>query len=101
MFDPEMIDPKLLKAMDETAHAMLEWIGFGTLVGLTAKAIMPGRDPGGFLVTVLIGIGGGLVGGFLGRSLGVGAVTGFNLVTILTATGGAVLLLAVYRGLKR
>ncbi len=79
----------------------IAWIVIGLIAGALAKTIMPGRDPGGFLVTVLIGIGGGLVGGFLGRSLGVGAVTGFNLVTILTATGGAVLLLAVYRGLKR
>lgn len=79
----------------------IAWIVVGLIAGFLAKLIMPGRDPGGFIVTMLIGIVGGVIGGFLGRELGLGAVTGINLVSMLLATGGAVILLAVYRAVKR
>ena len=49
---------------------ILSWIVFGLLAGLIAKLLMPGRDPGGFFVTILIGIAGALVGGFIARALG-------------------------------
>jgi uncharacterized membrane protein YeaQ/YmgE (transglycosylase-associated protein family) len=62
---------------------------------------MPGKDSGGIIVTILLGIGGAFVGGFIGSALGLGAVTGFNLGSILLAIGGAVLLLLLYRALKR
>jgi uncharacterized membrane protein YeaQ/YmgE (transglycosylase-associated protein family) len=48
----------------------LGWIVFGAIVGVIAKVMMPGKDPGGFIVTVLLGIGGALMGGFVGRALG-------------------------------
>ena len=49
---------------------ILGWILFGLVVGVIAKLLMPGRDPGGFIITILLGIAGGLLGGFLGRALG-------------------------------
>ena len=79
----------------------ISWIIMGLIVGVLAKWIMPGKDPGGFFVTVGLGIAGAFVGGFIGTKLGLGAVTGFNIGSILIATGGAVLLLAVYRAMKK
>ena len=77
------------------------WIIMGLIVGVLAKLIMPGKDPGGVIVTILIGIAGAFVGGFTGKFLGIGAVTGFNVMSILLATGGAVLLLILHRLVKR
>jgi len=57
-----MADPNLAQILDQAAHELLMWVGFGTLVGLTAKAIMPGRDPGGAIGTLLMGIAGSLIG---------------------------------------
>ena len=74
---------------------ILGWIIFGLIVGAIAKLLMPGKDPGGFIVTILIGIAGALVGGFLGRSLGMyreGQPAGFFMAVL-----GAILLLLVYR----
>jgi uncharacterized membrane protein YeaQ/YmgE (transglycosylase-associated protein family) len=62
---------------------------------------MPGKDPGGFIVTILIGIAGAFVGGFIGSFLGLGKVTGFNIGSILLATGGAIILLILYRVIKK
>ena len=80
---------------------ILSWIGLGLIVGLIAKVILPGKDPGGLFITILIGIAGALVGGYLGSFFGVGEVTGFNAVSLLLAVGGAVLLLLLYRMLKK
>jgi uncharacterized membrane protein YeaQ/YmgE (transglycosylase-associated protein family) len=80
---------------------ILSWVVMGFIAGLLAKFIMPGRDPGGIIVTILIGIAGAFLGGFLGSYLGLGPVTGFNIGSVLVATGGAVLLLIVYRVIKR
>ena len=80
---------------------ILSWILLGLVVGALAKLIMPGKDPGGIFITILIGIGGAFVGGFLGSILGLGTVTGFSIGSLLLAIGGAVLLLAVYRQVKR
>ena len=74
---------------------MLGWIIFGLIVGIIAKLLMPGRDPGGFVITILLGIAGALLGGFIGRALGLygpGEAAGF-LMSLL----GAVLLLTLYR----
>ncbi|HEX6175562.1 MAG TPA: GlsB/YeaQ/YmgE family stress response membrane protein [Candidatus Binatia bacterium] len=77
---------------------MLGWIGwiiFGVSVGIVGKFLMPGRDPGGFLVTILLGIAGALLGGFVGRALGFyqeGEPAGFIMAVI-----GAIILLAIYR----
>ncbi len=80
---------------------ILSWIVMGLIVGALAKLVMPGKDPGGFIVTILIGIAGAFVGGWIGTALGFGRVTGFNIGSILLATGGAVLLLILYRVAKR
>lgn len=74
---------------------VLGWILFGLVVGAVAKLLMPGRDPGGFIVTILLGIAGALLGGFLGRAMGLygeGDAAGF-LMSLL----GAVALLLIYR----
>ncbi len=77
------------------------WIIMGLIVGVLAKWIMPGKDPGGFIITILLGIAGAFVGGFVGSLLGMGNVTGFNLGSLLLATGGALLLLFLYRLIKK
>ena len=74
---------------------ILSWIVFGLVVGIIAKLVTPGRDPGGFIVTMLLGIAGALVGGFLGRSAGwygPNDPAGF-----LMSLFGAVVLLLLYR----
>jgi uncharacterized membrane protein YeaQ/YmgE (transglycosylase-associated protein family) len=74
---------------------VLGWIVFGLIVGAVAKLLMPGRDPGGFIITILLGIAGAVLGGFLGRALGwygEGDAAGF-----LMSLVGAVVLLAIYR----
>ena len=80
---------------------ILSWIVMGLIVGVLAKFIMPGKDPGGFIITILLGIGGAFVGGYIGSFLGLGAFTGFNLGSLLLAIGGAVILLILYRIVKR
>jgi uncharacterized membrane protein YeaQ/YmgE (transglycosylase-associated protein family) len=80
---------------------ILSWIVMGLIVGVLAKFIMPGKDPGGLIITIVIGIAGAFVGGFVGSRLGLGTVTAFNAGSILVAIGGAVLLLILYRLLRR
>ncbi|HSE62148.1 MAG TPA: GlsB/YeaQ/YmgE family stress response membrane protein [Thermoanaerobaculia bacterium] len=74
---------------------ILGWILFGLVVGIVAKLVMPGRDPGGIIITILLGIVGALLGGFIGQALGLyqtGEPAGF-----IGATLGAILVLWVYR----
>ena len=79
---------------------ILTWIIIGLIAGALGKLIMPGDDPGGIIVTILIGIAGAFVGGFVVNLLfGGGAVTGINVASILVATLGAIILLAIYRAL--
>ena len=75
------------------------WIILGLLAGLLAKALLPGEDPGGIIVTTLIGIAGALIGGFIVRALGFGDPIDefFDWSTWLGAIAGSVLLLAIYR----
>lgn len=80
---------------------ILTWIFLGLVVGALAKFFMPGDDPGGIFVTILIGIAGAFLGGFIGTALGVGSVTGFNMMSILLAIGGAIILLVIYRFIRR
>jgi uncharacterized membrane protein YeaQ/YmgE (transglycosylase-associated protein family) len=78
--------------------SILGWVVFGLVVGVVAKLLMPGRDPGGMIVTTLLGIGGALVGGFLGHLLGwyaEGDPVGF-----IMAVMGSVLVLFIYRKLS-
>lgn len=76
------------------------WIIFGLIAGILAKWIMPGKDPGGFIITCLLGVGGAFVGGFIGSLFGFGGVDGFNISSFITAILGAVLLLFIYRSVK-
>ncbi len=80
---------------------ILGWIILGLLAGLIAKALLPGDEPGGIIVTTLIGIAGALVGGFIVKALGFGDPIDefFDISTWLGAIGGAVLLLVIYRAL--
>ncbi len=78
---------------------ILSWILFGLVIGIIAKLLMPGRDPGGFIVTILLGIAGALLGGFIGRAMGFygpNQAAGW-LISIL----GAIVLLALYRMMVR
>lgn len=79
---------------------VISWIVLGLVVGILAKWIMPGRDPGGLVLTIAIGIAGALVGGFLAAQLGLGSVTGFDLRSLAIAVGGALLLLFAHRKLR-
>jgi uncharacterized membrane protein YeaQ/YmgE (transglycosylase-associated protein family) len=76
---------------------ILALIVVGLIAGLLAKLVVPGDDPGGLIVTTLIGIAGAFVGGFVVDILGGAGVTGINIWSILVATLGAVILLAIYR----
>ena len=77
------------------------WIIVGLIAGIIAKVIMPGKDPGGFIVTIIIGIVGGILGGFLGGFLGLGSPDGINIGSIGIAVVGAIILLAIYRMVKK
>lgn len=80
---------------------ILSWILMGLIVGFLAKFIMPGKDPKGCIVTVLLGIGGAFVGGFIGSRLGLGTFQGFDIRSLLLAVGGAMVLLILYRIIKK
>ncbi len=93
-----MSSPQISLILTQAAHEVLMWVGFGTLVGLAAKAIMPGRDPGGALGTTLMGI--------VGSVLGCGVVAFFchgrrimpiSLAGFAAGTGGAFIILLFYR----
>ena len=75
--------------------AIIGWIIIGLIAGALAKFIMPGDDPGGFIITILLGIAGAIVGGFLASLIGIGG--GGTIWTIVIATLGAIILLAIYR----
>lgn len=77
---------------------IIGWIVLGLLAGAIAKLIMPGEDPGGIIVTMLIGIAGALVGGFIASALDIGDLDEFfDIGTWLIAIGGSLLLLFLYR----
>lgn len=76
---------------------ILAWIVVGLIAGVLAKLIMPGDDPGGIIVAITIGIVGAFVGGFVVTLFGGAGVSGFNIWSILVATLGAIILLAIYR----
>ncbi|MFC8590399.1 GlsB/YeaQ/YmgE family stress response membrane protein [Streptomyces atroolivaceus] len=78
---------------------IIAWIIIGLLAGLIAKALLPGKDPGGIIITMLIGIAGGLLGGWLGKAVfGVDSIDGFfELSTWIAAIVGSIILLVLYR----
>lgn len=76
---------------------ILSWIVLGLVAGALAKLIMPGDDPGGIIVTIVLGIVGALAGGFLATALGYGTVGGFDLRSLVIAVGGTLVLLLGYR----
>jgi len=80
---------------------ILAWIVFGLIAGALAKFIMPGNDPGGFIVTTIIGIVGAVIGGFIAVQLGFGDVAGFDVRSFIIAIAGALILLFGYRVLKK
>jgi uncharacterized membrane protein YeaQ/YmgE (transglycosylase-associated protein family) len=73
------------------------WVILGLVVGAIAKFIVPGKDPGGLVVTTLIGVVGAVIGGAIGTRLGWGTVTGFDVRSIGVATIGAIVLLLVFK----
>ena len=81
---------------------ILAWIVVGLIAGVLAKIAMPGPDPGGVILTIVIGIVGAVIGGFVMENfLGGPGVSGVNLASILVATLGSVILLVVYRAITR
>jgi uncharacterized membrane protein YeaQ/YmgE (transglycosylase-associated protein family) len=74
----------------------LWWALFGLVAGAIAKFLMPGKAPGGIILTILLGIVGAIVGGFIGTQIGFGDVNGFNINSMLLAVGGGVLVLFIY-----
>ena len=74
----------------------MAWIGFGLIAGILARFLMPGRSPGGLVVTILLGIAGAFVGGWLARKMGFSDLSGFDVRSMLLAVGGGVVVLFVY-----
>jgi uncharacterized membrane protein YeaQ/YmgE (transglycosylase-associated protein family) len=81
---------------------IISWLLFGLIAGVIAKALHPGKDPGGWIVTIIIGILGSVVGGWIGSSvLGWGDVSGWNFKSFALAIVGAIILLWIYGMIKR
>lgn len=80
---------------------ILVWVVLGLIAGALAKFIMPGRDPGGIIITIALGIVGALVGGFLSTLIGFGDVSGLDIRSIVIAVIGAIILLAIYRAVRK
>lgn len=92
-------NPEMMAQLAAFARQLLEWVGFGTLVGLLAKGIMPGKDPGGAIATLAMGVGGTIIGcGVLSYlSQGKTLVTPISAAGFCVATGGAFVILFFYK----
>ena len=80
---------------------ILSWIVLGLIAGVLAKFLLPGDDPGGLIITILLGIGGAFVGGWIGTRLGIASFNGFTWQGLGVATAGAAVLLLLYRLVKK
>ena len=80
---------------------IFSWIFLGLIAGALAKFILPGRQPGGFFMTILIGIAGAVIGGYLGSFIGLGKVESFDLGGIFIATVGSIVLLLAWSFLQK
>lgn len=78
----------------------LYWVIFGLVAGIVAKWIMPGKDPGGIILTIIIGIAGALIGGYLSTLFGLGDIGGFDLRSFIIAVLGALILLFIYHRVR-
>jgi uncharacterized membrane protein YeaQ/YmgE (transglycosylase-associated protein family) len=93
-----MPDANMMLILEQAAHDLLVWVGFGTLVGLSAKALMPGRDPGGAVGTLLMGIGGCLIGCGIALLFDNNyRISPISPLGFAAGTGGAFLLLLFFR----
>ena len=81
--------------------SILYWILLGLIAGAIAKLLMPGRDPGGCILTIVIGIVGALLGGFLATLLGFGGISGFDFRSLIIAVLGSIVLLAIFKAVRR
>ncbi len=97
----DMLDAHMAEVIKQSVNDLLVWVGFGTLVGLSAKAIMPGHDPGGAVATMMLGIAGSIVGcGSLLFFVEGARVTPITAIGFAASTFGGFLLLFIYRMLS-
>ena len=80
---------------------IISWIILGLVVGVLAKFIMPGKDSGGIITTIILGIVGAFLGGAISSFLGFGSFSGWDIKSLLIATGGAIIALAIWRKIKK
>lgn len=93
-----MVGPEFQQILEQSAHEILVWVGFGTLVGLSAKALMPGRDPGGAVATLMMGIAGCIIGcGVLMFFTDGARISPVSPMGFVCGTVGAFVLLFFYR----
>lgn len=79
---------------------IISWVIFGLIAGILAKWIMPGKDGGGFFMTIILGVVGAVVGGGISTFFGFGKVDGFNFGSFVVAVIGAIVVLLIYRKIK-
>ncbi|MGL4454762.1 MAG: GlsB/YeaQ/YmgE family stress response membrane protein, partial [Plesiomonas sp.] len=76
---------------------IFSWVILGLIVGILAKWIMPGKDEGGFIITVVLGIVGAVIGGYVSQLMGMATVTGFNIKSLIFSIIGSLIVLFIYR----
>jgi len=92
-----------MEFLSQHQNQIIIWCVLGLVVGVAAKFLMPGKDKGGLISTILLGIGGSFLGGFIGNYFGLGGAdftSGINVITIITALAGAFILLIVFKLLR-